>query len=246
MSLQRRAVNMHLSLTVRTSALLCIFLFLALSCRNTEDSQPGSTSPTIRFIFTPGDQYLVDGWRLNQAGVRIDSTQVRHVQQVVSTQGMIGGMNDVIVVDDSVTILRSGKVQRDTLWYSLTPDGGLAQYGFLAEIIKTREGREIPMRWDKLFTPEATGWTVGTVDLVGREQVSATLSSTPYYFQIVSGGQSIVFPAYRVEMSGSTLDMNLWVADSPTCIPRFEEYPEPYIGILQGSLLILTEKIPAP
>jgi len=47
-------------------------------------------------------------------------------------------------------------------------------------------------------------------------------------------------------MSATMLEMNLWLADSPTCFPRFEEYPEPYVGIPQGSLLILTEKIPSP
>jgi hypothetical protein len=239
-------MNMHLSSTVRASALLFVSLFLAPSCRNTEDSQPGGTTPAVRFVFTPGDRYLVDGWRVNQAGVRIDSTQVRHVQQVISTRGVIGGMNDAIVIADSVTILRSGKVQRDTLWYQLTSDGGIAQYGFLAGIIGTRERREIPMGWDKLFTPGSAGWTVGTLDSAGRDRVSATLSSTPYYFQIVSGGQSLVFHAYRVEMSATMLEMNLWLADSPTCFPRFEEYPEPYVGILQGSLLILTERIPSP
>jgi hypothetical protein len=231
---------------LRAAALLFIFLLFSSGCRNTEDSQTSDALPTLHFVFKVSDRFSFDGWRLNQYGIHIDSTQARHVQRVISTQQAVGGAADAIVIVDSVTTVRTGAAAEDTLVYRLTPEGGIAQYGFLSALVRRREGRVIQKNWDMLYAPASAGWLVGRVDAAGVDRVYATMNSPPDYFQVVSGGQALVFPAYRVRMTGSTLDLNLWMTDSPTCFPRFEEYPEPYADILSGSLLILTEKVPAP
>jgi hypothetical protein len=155
-------------------------------------------------------------------------------------------VSDGIIIVDSIVNPRSGTAGLDTLAYRLMPDGGLAHYGFLARMAAKREDRTIPSKWDKIYSPGSSSWVVGTLDSAGNDRVTALLDPSPDYFQIVNGGQAQVFPAYRVTLSGPAFDATLWLADSPTCLPRFEEYPEPYAGILSGSLLILTERVPAP
>jgi hypothetical protein len=241
---ERRAVPCRRQPALGAAALLLIFLLGG--CRKTDETQSPDTSPALHFVFKTGDRFIDDGWVLNQYGIRVDSTYRRHLQNVVSLQGIVGGVNDAIIIVDSITNVRTGSWILDTLVYRLTPDGGLAQYGFLARMVWKREGRVITNRWDKLYVPGSSAWVVGTLDSAGAGRVSGFLESPPDYFQIVIAGQAQVFPAYRVTLSGPSFDATLWLADSPSSLPRLEEYPEPYAGIFTGSLLILTEKVPAP
>lgn len=200
----------------------------------------------LRLSFRAGEQFLSDGWRTTSFGLAVDSTRKRHTQIVTGTAAQVGGASGVIVIADSAVTLRTGAVTRDTAYYRLTAEGNLLQYGLLAALVKKREGRDIPKRWDLIYEAGTSVWTVGTVDLSGTDRVTGSLNGTPDYFQVALNTSATLVPAYRISMAGSKLDYYLWISDSPTCFPRLQEEPEVLAGIPSGERRLLTDRISPP
>jgi hypothetical protein len=222
-------------------ALLFICSLPFLSCRDTEVPQDSGNNDILHPVFREGERFVYDAWDLNRYGQRIDSTHRTHSRVVRSVQGSIGGVHDAVVLSDSIVVQRTGTTVLDTLYYRVTSDRGLEEFGFLSRLVRKREGVDIPSRWDRLYQPGVPSWIVGVTDSAGQERLIASLGTGADYFQISYNMMALVFPAWRVEMSGVSLDYALWLSDTPTCLPRLEEPPYPYTGIFTGSLLILRD-----
>ncbi len=227
-------------------ALLFVCSLSLLSCRDTEMPQDSDGTDILHPVFREGERFVYDVWDLNRYGQRIDSTRRTHTRVVRSLHGSIGGVDDAIVLSDSIVVQQRGTTFLDTLYYRVSSDSGLAEFGFLATLVRKREGIDIPRRWDRLYQPGVPSWVVGVTDSAGQERLIASLGSGADYFQISYNMMALVFPAWRVEMSGVSMDYALWLSDTPSCLPRLEELPDPYTGIFTGSLFILREAISPP
>lgn len=206
-------------------------------CRSTE----GPGEPPAQFGFTAGDRMVYDGWALNVLGFTIDSTRTRITWEILSTTASVAGYSNSIMVGERALRLSNNTVTADTFFLRLTPGGSVLRYGFLADLVRRREGRTIPRRWDTLAVPDLQFWTVGTMDSAGEMVESATAPGNEDYFNVLVDSVSSIFAARRVEMDGERLQATLWISSNPSCFPRLEEEPDPYNGITEGSLLILRE-----
>ena len=228
------------------AALQFFCVLLVVSCRQPEATDDAGPLPVFHLAFRPGDRFQSDGWRTASYGFVVDSTRRRHTQDVITTSGQAGGASDVIVIADSAVTVRTGQTARDTIYLRLTGGGNLLQYGLLSGLVKKREGREIPKRWDVVYEAGSSTWTVGSVDAAGTEKVIASVNGTPEYFQVALNTNPTLVPAYRISMSGSKLDFYVWISDSPTCFPRVQEESEPLAGIPYGERRLLTDRISPP
>lgn len=228
------------------AALHLFCALLVVSCRQPEATNDTGPLPVFHLAFRPGEVFLSDGWRTASYGFVIDSTLTRHTQVIVTTNAQAGGASDAIVIADSAVTVKTGQTVKDTAYLRLTAAGNVLQYGLLSGLVKKREGRDIPKRWDLMYEAGSSAWTVGSVDAAGTDRVTATMHGTPEYFQVALNTNPTLVPAYRISMSGSKLDFYIWISDSPTCFPRVQEESEPLAGILYGERRLLTDRISPP
>jgi hypothetical protein len=206
-------------------------------------------SPAFRLSVSTGDRFLYDGWDFDWYGYRIDSTVARHTWQVLSTAGQVGGFRDVIIITDSIVTRATSALHLDTLYFRSTTDGSLYRFGFLAALMFRREKRVIQPAWDLLTFPGAGSsgsWTVGPTDSLGTEIVNGQIAAGEDYLDATVNGTHSAFPARRCDLLGPSLEYYLWIADSPSCLPRMEEYPGPSDESAHGSVLVLSEVVTAP
>jgi hypothetical protein len=232
--------------------ILAALLFFAAAlhgCRDNGTPLGPGTSPAFRLRVSVGDRFLYDGWDLDWYGYRIDASVTRHTWQVVSTTGRVAGFNDVIVITDSAVTRATSTLHLDTLYFRSAADGSLYRYGFLAALMLRRERRVIQPLWDLLIFPEAGSsgsWTVGPTDSLGTEKVTGKLAAGEDYFDVSVNGTRGAFQSSRCDLLGPTLEYYLWMANSPSCLPRIEEYPDPLNGSTRGSMLVLSDVVAAP
>jgi hypothetical protein len=223
---------------------LCLFAAPLSGCRNTES--PEESSLTTTPVFKAGDRLIFDGWTTNLYGYTLDTSKARHTWDVLTVTASAGGFNDVIMVREEILHLKTSATAVDTFLLRVTSEGLLLRYGFLAELVKQRESRVIPERWDTLAVLNASVWTVGPLDSAGRTSVTASAPPQDDYFNVEVDGLSSIFSARRVEMESDQLEYALWVSASPPCFPRFEEGPSPFSEVWKGSLLVLRQLQLAP
>jgi len=236
----------------------CRFILAALllsvagtlnGCRDNGTPLGPGTLPAFRLSVSVGDRFLYDGWDVDWYGYRIDSTVTRHTWQVVSTAGRIAGFSDVIVITDSALTRATSALHLDTLYFRSTTDGSLYRYGFLAALILRREKRIIRPLWDLLIFPEAGSsgsWTVGPTDSLGTQKVNGTIAAGEDYFDLTVNGVRSAYRARRCDLLGATLEYYIWMANSPSSLPRMEEYPDPFNDATRGSVLVLSDVVTGP
>lgn len=210
-----------------------------IGCRDTQG--PDEFLPARTLQFTPGDRFIYDGWVTDRYGAPLTSLKSQHVWDVLSTSSQHAGFNDVVVIRDSISFTSTGFTQIDTVFLRASTDGEIFRYGFLAELLARRQQLQMPKSWDRIAWFGALGWAVGSLDSAGQLPLTAQFGQQKDYFEVSLNGISTVFAADRVEMSGETLDYFLWLCDTPSCFPRWEEAPDPFNNIMNGSLLILRE-----
>ncbi len=226
-------------------ALLFLAGSLLLSgCRGT--TTPEELPAPARFVLAVGDRLVYDGWILNVLGFTVDSTWTTTTWDVLSTTASGGGYNDAVMIREQILRMRTNTATTDTFLLRLTQEGSVLRYGFLADLVRRREGRTIPRRWDTLAIPDVRSWTVGFLDSAGQLSESATVPADEDYFSVKVDSIPSIFAARRVEMNGQGLLYALWISTTPPCFPRLEEDPEPFNANPAGSLLLLRELRRAP
>jgi hypothetical protein len=194
---------------------------VAAGCRSESFTEvPGSgTRPVV--TFTAGDTFVYDRWDLDQYGYRIGASKRPDIWQVARTGMQIYGASNVTVVIDSLDPQRV-----DTLLFCFGADGSVAQYGFLAGLVRLMGGRTITPGWDVLLSGEgspSSGWIVGVADASGTDVVYGSLSPAQDYFSVLVNGKPTIYPAYRVQLSGQTVEYIFWIAGNPPSFPWFRE-----------------------
>jgi hypothetical protein len=222
-----------------------ILLFIAFAgCRDSQSPEPTTPLPSI--LFNAGDRFIYDGWITDRYGYPYDSLSFRRVWDVLATNVTRDGFADVVVLRDSSLFLVIDSIVVDTLYLRMNRNGQVYWYGFLADLIGRREHRSAGKRWDPLILFGETAWTVGVLDSAGQQPLVAQFAAQQDYFAVKINNVSTAFPSWRIEMNGETLDYFLWASNSPACLPRLEEDPDPLSGVYSGSLLLLREVILAP
>jgi hypothetical protein len=203
----------------RTLALLCILVGMIAGCREDETVTGPAAENSVVLNFTTGDFFVYERWALDEFGYRTGSVQGQESWRILQTGITAQGETGVTVVIDSVGALRF-----DTLLVRSTTSGDTYQFGFLARLVNQVSGRTIVPRWDLLLRSgpgSPSAWVVGVGDSTAGDTVYAQRVDAPDYFVVQLNGRSNVFPAYRVELNGVSLQFVLWVADAPSCFAGF-------------------------
>jgi len=230
----------------RQTIALCVLAFLIMlpACRPA--SAPEERTSPVPLAFAAGDRLLYDGWTLNAWGYTVDSTKTRRTWDIVRTAASAGGSSDAIMIREESFSLRTGITTVDSFFLRVTDNGSLLRYGFLADLVRRREKRILPPRWDTLDVPAARVWTVGVLDSAGEQKVTASVTVQEEYFKLDVDSVSSIVTARRIEMEYSLFEVALWLSSTPPCFPRLEEAPDPLEDIPYGSLLILRKVSLAP
>jgi hypothetical protein len=239
-AIARRSGTLH-----RAIALCCALAALPVAgCRDT--NSPDESAAPIAFALVAGDRLIYDAWLTNYWGYTLDSTRTQRTWSVLSTGATGGGYYDAIMVREEILRVGTVTTSADTFLLRVTPEGYVLRFGFLADLVRRRQGREIPQRWDTLAVPDAQSWRVGAIDSAGQEGVTASVPTEDDYFNVQVDSVSSIFAARRILMDNEYLECAFWISTAPPCFPRFEEASESYDIISTGSVMILREVHLAP
>jgi hypothetical protein len=202
-----------------TLALLCIFGWMIAGCRENETVTGPAARNSIVLNFSAGDTFVYERWMLDEFGYRTGSVKRQESWRILQTGIIARGETGVTVVIDSLGAQRS-----DTLLVRSTTSGDTYEFGFLARLVNQVGGRTIVPRWDLLLRSgpgSPSAWAAGVADSIAEDTVYAQRVDAPDYFVAQLNGRSTVFPAYRVELNGASLQFVLWVTDAPSCFAGF-------------------------
>ena len=193
-------------------------------CRNGESLT--STTPAIPFHvqFSAGDTFTYDFWMLDGYGYPVLSSQGRRIWHVAGTGETLNGTNSVTTVIDSVITDTSN--QADTLYFQFSSNGDVFQHGLLAGLIKRREGRDIPARWECLAAfsqGSRSSWLVGYVDSAQTLPVYGQITGDQKFFLASVNGVQTVLTVYEVDITGPNLQFTILLSDSPSAIAGFRD-----------------------
>jgi len=193
-------------------------------CRNGDSLT--STTPAIPFHmqFVAGDTFTYDFWMLDGYGYPVLSGQGRRIWHVTGVGGTFDGTAGVTTVVDSV--ITDSVRQADTLYFQFSGNGDVFQRGLLAGLIKRREGREIPARWECIAAfsqGSRSSWTVGYVDSAGTQPVYGQITGNQKFFLVSVNGVQTVLTVHEVEISGPNLQFTILLTDSPSAIAGFRD-----------------------
>jgi hypothetical protein len=223
----------ELQWTRRKPLLAAVLLVLVLasalmSCReklplNGDDS---SSQRTV-MLFSPGDYFVYDNWKLDGSGRKIGNSYFRNTWTVADTGRTLLGSTRVTIIIDS-TFSTAGHFQRlDTVYIRVAENGDLFQYGFLYRLIAERESLNIFPSWDRIAAfsvPRGQSWVIARIDTSRGEGrivniVGRIVPAQEYVGLIVNGQQRAVL-SHRINISKPKLDYTFWVTDSPSAVLR--------------------------
>jgi hypothetical protein len=211
-----------LSLEVPVALALFLICVVTLTgCRENAGVTAPDSETRIVLDFTAGDTFVYDRWALDEFGYQITASKRQEYWRVLHTGINTRGETGVTVVIDSVDVQHV-----DTLLIRSNADGDICQFGFLARLVNQMGGRTIVPQWDLLLRSGRTSpttWAVGVADSIAADTVYAQGVAAPDYFSVQLNGRSNVFPAYRVELNGMSLQLAFWVTGAPSCFPGFRE-----------------------
>lgn len=209
---------MHLHQSTRralTTGALVIFSVVFPDCRNNDASTTPSRAIGFSFSFVAGDRFRYDLYDIDRYGFVVASSKRPVWWRVAQTGASLHGAPAVTVIVDSGLA-----ASPDTVLLRMDAAGDLYRYGFLSEIRMLQGHPGLSETWDRVGAfslGPATPWRVATID--GVLPIDAEIRSEQEYFTVLVNGQSTIFPAYRVDFTGATIDATCWFAERPPSIP---------------------------
>lgn len=220
-------------------------LFIAIpGCR---EIIPDSTQPSpmnLQFRLPLNSYYSFDNLQFNFYGIPVPFSEFRNSWTVVDTNATVLGFQGVTIAVDSIFTRSSSG--RDSLVliehrYFRTENGNVLEYGFIARLLGQRDSIVLDPEWNKIFSPSGganTLWTVETNDSLPGGVYGFFYSSRELLGTTINGVQTGVL-AYHVEITGPSLDLHLWISDSPSCILIVEDDSDVYVNRMYRKLLLL-------
>ena len=218
----------------RALALPFIFALFLPACRE-QTPIAGPIQPiAIAMKFSPGDTFTYTSWTLDQFDYPIPDSTHQERWRVMATGQTYRGLAGVVTILDSI-----GTGRYDTLHYAFSPAGDILQFGFVSALLGRVEGRFLTPQWDTIaaFSLGTNSfWPITGGDSTSDEKLFGSITGETEFFSVSVNGVTTVYPAYRVELTKSDIDIIFWATDSPTSFPGFREEP---IAIPNGHLRVL-------
>jgi len=222
------------------SALVVLLLLATGGCRNSAaDAGSDSTPGPPRIVLSVGDSLTFDSWALDEFGDRIFSTFTKTVWRVIAVGGTYAGAAGVTTIVERAAP-GSPPVPNDTLYFQLQANGDIAQYGFVARIVKLRGGRTLVATWDRIAAfslPGGSSWTVGAKDSAGTDFIYGRVVDGTEYFSANVNGVETLFRGNSVTMVGTDYQYMLSISAAPPCFTRLHEEST---GATRGFLRVLS------
>jgi hypothetical protein len=197
-------------------AILPLLLLMFCSCRENVPSSGPSNALRYQPSFRTGDLWRYNTYDISPSGYIIQSSRRRSLWRVLATSMRRNGRDGVTVIADSTV---GGGT--DTLLYHFEPGGDVYLYGFLSSIAYLRSDTTRPPTWDRVAAfslGPLVQWRVGSMDGSGGSPVYGEIRDGLEYVLATVGGESIVFPSYRVDFTGDGVDAMIWFAETPPCV----------------------------
>ena len=207
-------------------ALLCMLLAYAGGCRDNSAgpvAQPGSTVQGL--FFAQGDSLTFDAWTIDSLDYVVESSHAALTWSVAGVNGVFAGADNVTAIKESFAA-GSPSATTDTLRFRFLPSGDIEQYGFIAQVVRRREGISLPAAWDRIAAfslPTNATWVVGAVDSAGNDTMRGTVLGDQGYFIALLNGVRTVFHAYGVGLSSQDIQYTIAVSGTPPAVLLIRE-----------------------
>jgi hypothetical protein len=204
------------------SALCVILLAQVEGCR---DNGTGSSSQTPQavagLVFALRDTLTFDAWDLDLFNYTIPPSHSTPVWRVYAVEDSYAGAGGVTSIAEYPAPGRS-----DTLRFRFLPSGDIYQYGFIAGVVKRREGLRLPPSWDRIGAfslPTNATWAVGTVDSAGTDTLRGHVLGDQGYFIAQVNGVRTVLHGFGVSLLSVDIDYTIVISDVPPAFLLIEE-----------------------
>jgi hypothetical protein len=209
-------------------ALLFVLLLQAEGCReNATGPPPQSTQAVTRLVFMPGDTLIFDAWGLDPYNDYVPALHTTPLWRVTAVGGSYAGADGVTSITEYPG---SSPGEADTIYFRFLSSGDIEEYGFIAGVVRRREGLILVPDWDRIaaFSLPTNGtWTVGTVDSTRTDTLRGTVLGDQGYFIAMLNGVRTVFHGYGVSLSSLDIDYTLVVSDVPPAVLILQELSTP-------------------
>ncbi len=181
--------------------------------------------------FTAGDTYLYNAWLLDEFGYTVPSSRTQALSRVLAVYGPQSGFESITTIQDSTVALRDTVIRvYDTVSVAFTAEGDLYRYGILSYLARVQKRQfSVPRQWERIAAFSlgfGKSWLVGYIDSAQTQAVYGRISGAPEMFSVRVKGQQTVFPGYRVDLSGPSVDYSFWVSDVPPGFLRVRLEPD--------------------
>jgi hypothetical protein len=199
-------------------------------CRdNGTGPSAGSGQIVAGLVFAPGDTLTFDAWALDSFNYEIPASHTTPFWKVIAVRDSFAGAGGVTSIGEYPA---PGTVppRADTLRFRFLPSGEIYQYGFIANLVRRREGVRLVPSWDRIAAfslPTNSTWNVGTADSAGTDTVRGTVKGDQGYFIAALNGVQTAFHSYGVTLISLDIDYTLLVSDSPPAVLLLENLSTP-------------------
>ena len=211
-------------------ALPFLFVVSFLGCREDTTAVTPSSAIPFRFALSPGDFYRYNNWKLDEYGYRIVSSQFRDSWTVADTGRSYKNRYPVTFVTDSLfaTTTSGGDslVRVETLYFHVSPGGGIEQYGFLTSLLEPRLGTTVQPTWNQIAVfsnGTSQRWIVGYADTALSEPVYGSIEDQRDFVAVEVNGAQTLLLAYIVAIDSPDLEVTIWITDAPSAVLRIRD-----------------------
>jgi hypothetical protein len=188
-------------------------------------------------VFATGDTLIFEAWALDQYGFQVLTSRTNPLWKVHAVRDSFAGAGDVTTIVEHPDPATS-PAKSDTLHFRFLASGDVYEYGFIASIVRRREGVRLAPAWDRiaaLSLPSNATWVVGTVDTGRTDTLRGTVMGDQGYFIAALNSVRTVFHGYGVSLSSLDIEYTLVVSDSPPAVLLVREESTPIAnGFLRG------------
>ena len=205
------------------ASVLCVVLLAQVEgCRDNGTGPSAQTPQTVAgLVFALRDTLTFDAWDLDLFSDVIPSSHTTLVWRVYAVSDTFAGAGGVTSIAEYPTPGRP-----DTLRFRFLPSGDIYQYGFIAAVVKRREGVRLRPSWDRIGAfslPTNATWAVGTVDSAGTDTLRGSVLGDQGYFIARVNGVRTALHGFGVSLSSVDIDYTIVISDVPPAFLFVEE-----------------------
>ncbi len=197
-------------------------------CREKLPTGPAPAPTYLQFSLPLNGYYSYNNWEVDYYGFPVPSSEFRSSWRVIDTGAVSLGYPGVTIVVDSIfahDVQGGDSLALIEYRYLRAENGDVFEFGFIARLLEQRDSVTISPQWDKVFSSSAganSSWTVELNDSASGGIYASFYPSLELLGTTVNNVPTGLL-AYHVEITGQTLDVNLWISNSPPCIVRVED-----------------------